>query len=47
MTSEVKHNTMSLQISEKTSPIVEPRPKVLISGVIIMVDTAKRKLERL
>ena len=34
---EVTHDTMSLQISEKTSPIVEPRPKDLIS-IVIMVD---------
>ena len=27
---EVRHNAMLLWISEKTSPIVEPRPKVLI-----------------
>ena len=29
---EVTHKAMLLQISEKTSPIVKPRPKVLISS---------------
>ena len=29
---EVKHNAMLLRIAEKTSPIVDSRPKVLISS---------------
>ena len=33
---EVTHNVMLLQILEKTSPIVEPRPLVLISSTYLL-----------